>query len=308
MKSKKKLALIGFALALLIAGIIIIFNYNKKEYYITGSEYLYDLAIDYLIEEEYQSTKSDADKQNYNFFFTYDGFGITEDESNKYAYMWILGESYYIENGERQASSTYSMFFKFTFSDDKVVKYEIPEDGSKYASAVEKLCLDSKMSNKIINYQSKLSNEEKINTYYSKVSDAANLEEIDIVYSDGLLFSISYKKSDCIPVLLSIYENGKYILYTDYEACKFTETCNSMLKYTKKIEGTYDFDVIKIIQNSVITDNMQFTNDTMPEYEIYTGNGEFVYMLVTDENNEYLSNFLKQIDINLHICAAPDYY
>ena len=306
MKKETKIILVCLVTILLIIGIAIGLNYNK-EYYITDNEYLYDVAIEYLREEEYQSSNSNADKQNYHFFFTYDGLGITEDGNNKYAYMWILGESYYIENEERQLGSGYSMFFKFTFKDNKVIKYENSKDGSDYTSSIQKLCLDSSMSKKVINYQSKLSNEEKVNEYYSKVTEASNLEKEDIVYSDGLLFSINWRSADCITVQLSVYDNGKYILYNAYEACKSGEICHSMLRYTKKVEGTYDFDVIKIIQNSIIADNIQFTNDSLPEYEIYTGNGEYVYMLITDRNNKTLNDFLKQINIDLCTCATPDY-
>lgn len=307
MKKEIKITLICLGAVLLIVGIVLGLNCNKKEYYITDNEHLYDVAIDYLREEEYQSNNSDADKNNYHFFFTYDGLGITEDGKYKYAYMWILGESYYIENEERQSSSGYSMFFKFTFKDNEVVKYDIPKDGFEYTNSIKELCLDSKMSNKIINYQSKLSNEEKANEYYSKVTKSSNLKTEDIIDNNGLLFSINWKKTDCIPVQLSIYDNNKYVLHNAYQACKPNETCNSMLIYTNKVEGTYDFDVIKIIQNSIIADNMQFTNDNMPEYEIYTGKGELVYMLITDKNNKYLNEFLKQIDIDLHTCATPDY-
>lgn len=307
MKKEIKIILICLVTILLIIVIVLSLNRNKKEYYITDNEYLYDVAINYLREEEYQSNNPDSENDNYHFFFAYDGLGITEDREYKYAYMWILGESYYIENEERQYSSGYSMFFKFTFKDNEVVKYDIPKDGSEYTNSIKKLCLDSKMSNMIINYQSKLSNEEKANEYYSKVTESSNLEIEDIINSSGLLFSINWKKADCISVQLSVYDNNKYVLYNAYEACKPNETCDSILKYTSKKEGTYDFDVIKIIKNSVIADNMQFTNDNMPEYEIYTGKGELVYMLITDKNNKYLKEFLEQIDIDLNACATPDY-
>jgi len=306
MKKESKIPLICLLILLLIIGIAFYLNSNQKEYYITDNDHLYDIAIDYL-KEENQSNNKDADKQNYHFFLSYDGLGITEDETNKYAYMWILGESYYKENEEIKLSDGYSMFFKFTFKDNKVVKYEIASEGSEYMSSIKKLSINYKMSNKIINCQSNLSNEKKVNEHYSKLTESSKLEKKDIVYSNGLLFSINWRKTDCIPIQLSVYDNGKYILYNAYEACRPNETCNSMLTYTKKVEGTYNFDVIKIIQNSIVADNMQYTNDNLPEYEIYTGNGKIAYMLITDGGNKYLSDFLKQIDIDLHNCATPEY-
>lgn len=129
----------------------------------------------------------------------------------------------------------------------------------------------------------------------------------NIVADNGLLFSISWTKSDCIPIQLNVYDNGKYELYTSYKACGFTESCNSMLKYTKKESGIYDYDVMKIINNSIIADNMTFTNDNRSEFEIYTGNSEKVYMLITNSNNKYLEEFLRQIDVNLKTCANHDY-
>lgn len=306
MKKEFKVILICLVILLIIIGIILSLNHNQNEFYITDHEYLYDIAIDYLKEEEYHSNNPDSDKNNYHFFFTYDEFGITKDEKYKYAYMWILGESYYLENNEKNPSGGYSMFFKFTFEGNKVLKYDVPKDGSEYTKSIKELCVDSNMSNKVINYQSQLSNEKKVNEYYAKVTESSNLKIEDIVDNNGLLFTINNRRK-CVPVQLSVYKNNKYILYNAYEACKPNENCNSMLKYTKKKEGVYDFDVIKIIQNSTIADNMQFTNEFFPEYEIYTGNGEFVYNLITDKNNKYLNEFLKQIDVDLSTCATPEY-
>lgn len=129
----------------------------------------------------------------------------------------------------------------------------------------------------------------------------------DIIAENGLLFSIRWDTSNCIPIQLSVYDNGKYELYTSYKACKSNGICNLMLEYTKKETGIYNYDVMKIINNSIIADDMSFTNVNRPEVEIYTGNGEKIYHLITDSHNEYLNEFLKQIDVNLKTCAQPDY-
>ena len=118
------------------------------------------------------------------------------------------------------------------------------------------------------------------------------IEKDDIIADNGLLFSITWKRSNCIPVLLSVYDKSKYELYTSYEACGITEVCNLMLKYTKKESGIYDYDIMKIINNSTIADNMTFSSVNRPEFEIYTGNGEKVYSYFYDlENNKQVNSY-----------------
>ena len=138
---------------------------------------------------------------------------------------------------------------------------------------------------------------------------AKHLTKEDIMGESGFLFSISWgdNKTDCIPVKLDVFDDGRYTLHTSYEDCPPNASCVAMLVYSEYETGTYDYDVIKIIQNSVIADDMSFTNDDLPEYEIYPGNQEKVYHLITDSKNSYLDEFLKQIDVNLKKCAKSDY-
>lgn len=171
----------------------------------------------------------------------------------------------------------------------------------KYESGYEET-----VSNALKHGSITISNLDNFNIEYIK-QEKEVIKKEDIIADNGLLFSISWTKSDCIPIQLNVYNGGKYELYTSYKACGFTESCNSMLIYTKKESGIYDYDVMKIINNSIIADNMTFTNDNRSEFEIYTGNGKKVYMLITNSNNKYLEEFLKQIDVNLKTCADPDY-
>ena len=138
---------------------------------------------------------------------------------------------------------------------------------------------------------------------------AKDLNKEDIIGDSGFLFSINWgdNKTDCIPIQLNVFDDGSYTLYTSYEACPPNSTCNSMLKYSDSVTGTYNYDVMKIIQNSVIADDIIFTKDNLPEYEIFLGNQEKAYSLITDKNNAYLEEFLKQIDVNLKKCSEPDY-
>lgn len=138
---------------------------------------------------------------------------------------------------------------------------------------------------------------------------AKDLKKEDIIGESEFLFSINWgdNKTDCIPIQLDVFDNGTYTLYTSYEACPPSSTCNSMLKYSEAVKGTYNYDAMKIIHNSIIADDIRFTNDNLPEFEIYPGNQAKVYHLMTDSKNPYLDEFLKQIDVNLKKCAEPDY-
>ena len=138
---------------------------------------------------------------------------------------------------------------------------------------------------------------------------AKHLTKEDIIADGDFLFAINWgnNKTDCIPVQLDVFDDGIYKLYTSYEACPPNTTCNLMLKYSEAVKGTYNYDVMSIIQNSVIADDMTFTNENLPEYEIYPGNQEKVYHLITDKNNGYLDEFLKQINVDLKQCATKDY-
>ena len=44
--------------------------------------------------------------------------------------------------------------------------------------------------------------------------------------------------------------------------------------------------------------------NNLPIYEIFGGNS---YPFITDNDNKYLTEFLKQINVDLNTCAQPDY-
>ncbi len=280
---------------------------NTDEFIVTDNDELYDVAINYLQEEDIKQDIPEKIYPGYHTFYSYDKFGITEDNEYIYAYMWVLSEDYYLKENEVTSGSASSLFYKFTFKDNKVVKYDIPQDGSNYKESIKKLCIIITIYNKVINYDSKLSNEKQINDYYNLLEESRNIKKNDIVSDNGLLFSISWKNTECVTELLSVYSNKTYELYTDYQSCKNGQLCNDILKYTKKDIGKYDYDVIKIINNSIISDEMTFNSYNLPEFEIYTGNVDKLHMMITDSNNKYLKEFLESIDVDLHKCANPDY-
>ncbi len=131
-----------------IAYFLLFGNDEDDTVFINDSDYLYDLAIEYLRENDYDLHQQDED---YQMFVSYDGFGISKENEYKYAYMEIASQSYYVKDGELFTSSGRVLDYKFTFKDDKVVKYEVPTDGNAWEKSVRKL-FPKKISSKILKY------------------------------------------------------------------------------------------------------------------------------------------------------------
>ena len=70
---------------------------NREVTYISDSDYLYDVAIEYLKEKYTQEQNYYNQKEDYQIFFDYKGFGISQKDNIKYAYMWILNESFMLK-------------------------------------------------------------------------------------------------------------------------------------------------------------------------------------------------------------------
>ena len=142
--------------------------------YITGHDYLYDVAIDYLREEYMKDEESEkeyweAELEDYQVFFDYKGYGISQENNKKFAYMLILNEAFYVVNGEFQQGSGSSMPYRFEFENDKVVNYEVPMDGTLYASSIKEIFPDD-IADEIFNfnyYGNELSVDDKVKEYYS---------------------------------------------------------------------------------------------------------------------------------------------
>lgn len=163
---KKRLIIISFV----IATLFMITGCKNKENYITDNEKLYDVAIQYIIDND---TNPEKNNDRYKMFVDYNGFGITEDNNYRYVYMWIAEESYYVVDNKIVSGSGSSMPYKFTFelNENKVVKYEIPKDGSFYVTSIKEMYPDD-IENKAINYQwkdDKLIKE--VRNYYSDLKD-----------------------------------------------------------------------------------------------------------------------------------------
>lgn len=178
-------------------------------------------------------------------------------------------------------------------------------------------------------------NKEVINEFKEKVIDSevvlfeSTLENIDIsdrcinypeeigdeiLESHGdLLISIHTGNKDYVPVTLSIYDDGTYELFTTYEDCRPGRMCTSILKYSKSIKGTYDYDIEKILEFSTNANDKTYDMNNLPEYEIYLGDkylekyDSLMFTVEKNKKNKYLDEFLKMIKVDLSKCAKPEY-
>ena len=143
------------------------FRKGDKVIYITDNEHLYDIAIEYLKEKYTEEEKELGQMEDMQIFFDYEGFGISEKGNKRYAYMWILEEAYYLEDGKLKSGSASSMAYKITFDmDSKVINVEVPEDGTYYVDSIKKMFPDD-IEKKILNFQMDDKNLEKqVNDYY----------------------------------------------------------------------------------------------------------------------------------------------
>jgi len=313
-KNFKKMLILFFAIFVITFSIFIYYNKNLKVNLVSDSDFLYDEVISFIKRKEFDENP-DSNYNDFNVFYSYHGFGIEKKHSYKYVYMWVYQQSYYIESEEYGAglaiSSSNSMPVKAIFKDNKLQDIIYPKEGNEYLSSIKEM-FPGIIEYQVLNYDkekniNKLFNEvdQKKNIYYDYLNlDMGKITINDLVYNN-LIFSVEYKKSKCdIPVLLNIYQNNKYILYTEYKACNQGKNCNMMLQYVNPIEGKYDYDVIEIIRHSMDANLHRYTNDNLPEYMIFSGKS---HGFITDVDNKYLKEFLELINVDLLQCAKPSY-
>ena len=131
-------------------------------------------------------------------------------------------------------------------------------------------------------------------------------KETDVLGEHGeVMLTVHRGNKDCVQVSLSLYDDGNYELFTAYEMVNNDESQNMMLQYSKSIKGTYNYDINKILENSVDANDKSYSMDDLPEYELYTGDGHY-YTVEKGQTNESLNEFLKQINVNLDACAEAD--
>lgn len=268
MNNKIKLTLMIGIIFLSIIGFIFGLKYMNREVYITDHEYLYDIAIQYLIDNDDDLYKN---KEDYQLFLSYEGFGITAKDDNKYAYMWILEETYYVENDVLEKGSGSSMFYRFTFKDNGVIKYELPRDGNEYTKSIKELCPNRSMINKVLNYDLNLSNDRDIKEHYSYLYPF-NIENISTeiydVSSIGATIIITDKNE-------SLYTYGEWYKIEKEENGKWIEV-------KTKINDYAFTDIGYLVDNN---NEVRFVISWEWLYgELSPGN----YRIVKEVNNQYI--------------------
>ena len=142
--------------------------------------------------------------------------------------------------------------------------------------------------------------------YASRPSDV-------LIKSTLPLMNIHVGNKDCVPVSLALYSDNTYELFTSYKECEDGTPCSDILRYTKSVKGTYDYDLDKILASSTNANDKQYSMDNLPEYEIYLGEeytekyNTLTFTVEKGKKNKYLNELLKDLDINLKKCASPDY-
>lgn len=154
MSIKKKVCLIIIVLLLVGALVGIILKNTVFNSWIKNSDYLYDFAVNAIIAEEKAHSK-DRNVSGFHTFVSYHKFGIQKgsNSTEKYVYVWINYQSYYVESDQIWKSSGGSHPYKFTFVNDEYVKYEIPNTSGNYQNEIRNLFPD-KIEEDIINYNS----------------------------------------------------------------------------------------------------------------------------------------------------------
>lgn len=123
------------------------------------------------------------------------------------------------------------------------------------------------------------------------------------------------KNKDCTPVSLYLYDDGTYEYFTEYDSCKPFRSCTMQLHYTKSVKGNYDFDITSILDNSI--DNV---NNHVDEKDIdyllfpITNNNDILdekynsnYVIKKGEKNASLDDLLNELELDLDLCAIPNY-
>lgn len=136
----------------------------------------------------------------------------------------------------------------------------------------------------------------------------------DVLKEHGnVIFSVSRGNKDCVTIQLTLYDDNQYELFTDYATCKKETNCTLDLEYTKSIKGTYDYNIEKIIEASTNANDKSYSMDNLPEYELHLGQkyvekyDTLTFTVEKEQTNQYLNELLEQLNIDLDLCAIPDY-
>lgn len=190
MNNKKNIVIITIIVIVLLLIITTIILANNKTNWVTDHDFLYSKAIEYIVNEHKKEHYNNG--EDYQVFTDYKGFGISENEkkNEKYAYMYVLIESYYTKNEKIRSAAINSMPYKFTFNENnEVINYEISNDCGEqnYKKTVKKI-FPRDIENKVLSYKlenTKLRNNVKEHYSYLESTDIfdTDYEEYPIVIS-----------------------------------------------------------------------------------------------------------------------------
>ena len=162
------------------------------------------------------------------------------------------------------------------------------------------------------NFDNKTYKELKENLYKYYLNHA-HIGEEKLKEHGDVVMSIESKNMSCTPVMLVLYDDNQYELFTYYKSCRPGKVCTDEMVYTKSIHGTYKTNILKILQEDNIEINKSHTMDDLPEYEIYMGDSyvkkgyEYYYSISKGTTNKTLNDLLNNLGLDLKKCANPDY-
>ena len=282
------------------------YRYDGKypDYY--GGMYISDDAYNLVVQlvEENIPSKETRDYYYYNELFTVDKAIKIEYVKNSYNKLEEVNQQlidYFSNNNPFDDLNG----FGIDIYNNSVTVHFVKVDESIIKKFKEKV-LDSD----VIRFESDI---DKVNDTNKCTNYPIELGDTILENHGNVLISIQYAKRSYVPIMLSVYDDGTYELFTSYASCKPGRVCISMLKYTKSIKGIYNYDIEKILKASTNADGMSFDMNKLPVYEIYLGEeymkkyDSLMFVVEDSKKNQYLDEFLDLINVDLNKCAKPDY-
>lgn len=252
-KNKTIVIMISIILGLLVVTLSIIFNsLFKSTNYITDSNYLYDIAVEHLKSRYSDSYKNE---ENWQVFYTYKGFGISDDGKYKYAYMCIKGESYYMKDGNLCLGSGSVNSYRFTFKGNEILKCERVKDGAESGKSIREL-FPRDLRKEILESDTTVLNQEqekKVKEYYSYL-DSFNIEYKYFIRTYHILNIADSNDGEHLYLTIRQYQAE------EIETIKVSKKLTNNIKENKPYEFTFqykdkDFDdnnIKSILKNATI--------------------------------------------------------
>lgn len=205
---KKKIYIFVFIIAIILILCFYLISNKKinnvinREKIVLNKDYLYEKGVEY-IKLKYHDLATRKESSDYQVIVSYKPFGITNDGTYDYAYMWVLSESYFVKKDSLYNGRSNSSLYKIYFKNDKIIKYYMPLDGKEDESAenyvmdkdgiqfkssdnqesdfnieLKSNCLNKMVYNEIKNYKIDLSNENLVKEHYSYLNNLTIYHEM----------------------------------------------------------------------------------------------------------------------------------